>query len=201
MDGMFPRDWYWLADDERLYSSARQMLVGQSDADYDAWLKTGRISTRWPVDDSGQQTKKSLLDVISLYGLICATGASDALQQLKISLKSNVDQSAETERLKYITPGAGQAMTYQQKADEAGRYLAASAPNASDYPLLSAEVGITAADISGVAQVIAAAFARWQAIGGAIEAVRLAAKKAIDDATTVDAANAAANVTWPTPAS
>lgn len=124
-----------------------------------------------------------------------------SLDQVKAGLKVAVDIGAETERLKYITPGAGQAMTYQQKADEAARYLGASSPKSSDYPLLSAEIGITAADIAGVAQVVSAAFAQWQTIGGAIEAVRLGAKKAIDDATTIDAANAAANVTWPTPAS
>ena len=126
--------------------------------------------------------------------------ASPSIDQVKASLKAAIDIGAETERLKYITPGAGQAMTYQQKADEAARYLAASNPKASDYPLLSAEVGITASDIAGVAQTVSAAFSHWQDIGGAIEAVRLGAKKAIDDATTIDAANAAANVTWPTPA-
>jgi hypothetical protein len=134
-------------------------------------------------------------------GKAFAPPVTASLAAVKESLKSIIDVGAEAERLKYITPGAGQAMTYQQKADEAARYLAASAPKASDYPLLSAEAGITAADIAGVAQVVSAAFAQWQAIGGAIEAVRLGAKKSIDDASTIDAANAAARVTWPTPAS
>jgi len=130
-------------------------------------------------------------------GTSFAAPAAIPLSQVKESLKSRIDVGAESERLKYITPGAGQAMTYQQKADEAARYLSASSPKGSDYPLLSAEIGITAVDIATVAQVIAAAFAQWQTIGGAIEATRLAAKKAIDAAATIDAANAAANVTWP----
>jgi len=109
-----------------------------------------------------------------------------------------VDARAETERLKYITPGSGQAMTYQQKADEARRFVAAEAPVAADYPMLSGEVGVTADDIAGVAAVVKAAHEGWQVIGAAIEGVRLRAKKAINQAATVEDAEAAAGaVAWP----
>lgn len=117
---------------------------------------------------------------------------------LKRQLKASIDEAAEAERLKYITAGAGQAMTYQQKSDEAKRYLAASDPDADDYPLLSAEVGVTAADLAGVAQVVNAAFAQWQVIGAAIEKTRLATKAAIDAAATAEEAQSAfEGASWP----
>ncbi|CDM59921.1 hypothetical protein [Rhizobium favelukesii] len=121
---------------------------------------------------------------------------------LKQQLRASIDIAAETERLKYITGGSGQAMPYQQKSDEAKRYLAAieasEALELSSFPLLAAEVGITAPTIGEVANVIYAAFTQWQVIGGAIEAVRLGTKAAIEIAVTVaEAETAAAAASWP----
>lgn len=120
------------------------------------------------------------------------------LTRLKAMIKAEIDASAEAERLKYITPGSGQALTYSQKSDEANRYLVTASPVAADYPLLLAEVGITASDISGVAAVVKAAFAQWQIIGARIEASRLKAKASIEEAGTEEAVRAAAAaVVWP----
>lgn len=125
---------------------------------------------------------------------------SAVLDDLKSHLRSNVDTAAEAERLKYITAGAGQAMTYQQEADEAARYLSASNPKPADYPMLAAEVGITAEDFAGVAAVVNAAYRNWQQLGASIEAVRLGTKAAIDAATNVDDAHAIiVAVNWPNP--
>lgn len=114
------------------------------------------------------------------------------LEQVKAALIYAVDAGAEVERAKYITPGSGQAMTYMQKADEAVRFLAAVDPAPENYPLLAAEVGITADDMRGVATIVHAAYAQWQMIGGQIEAARLSTKNAIDAAATVEQAEAAA---------
>ncbi|SMD02759.1 hypothetical protein [Rhizobium sp. RU36D] len=120
----------------------------------------------------------------------------------KADLKRDIDATAETERLKYITPGAGQAMTYQAKASEARLYLADPSPDPQDYPLLAAEVGITAEDMSGVATAVLAAERQWHLVGAAIEAVRLGAKEAISVATTKAEADAVfAAITWPAAAS
>lgn len=119
------------------------------------------------------------------------------IAQKKDALKAAVDIAAETERLKYITPGEGQALTYMQKSDEARRYLSAEEPVASDYPLLSAEVGITAPDIGGVASVVHAAYSHWQQIGAAIEAARIGGKAAIEAAETgADAQAAYDAIVW-----
>ena len=64
-----PHDWYWLADDGRLYASARQAVVPGRDATYLAWRKAGGRPTRWPVNDNGAQTEAALQEVLSPYGL------------------------------------------------------------------------------------------------------------------------------------
>lgn len=120
------------------------------------------------------------------------------LGELKTRLKAQIDADAEAERRKYITPGSGQAMTYQQKAAEATAYLADTDPVPADYPLLAAEVGITGETIADVAAVVDAHYQAWRLIGAAIEQVRLGGKAAVDAAETAEDAQAAYEaVTWP----
>ncbi|MBR0871211.1 DUF4376 domain-containing protein [Bradyrhizobium tropiciagri] len=64
-----PFNWYWLADDGRLFSSAVQAVVPADDAAYQAWRAGGRAATRWPADAAGLQTTMSLQDVLTPYGL------------------------------------------------------------------------------------------------------------------------------------
>lgn len=120
------------------------------------------------------------------------------LSSVKSALKQAVDAGAETERLKYITPGEGQAMTYQQKVTEAQAFKAAANPKAADYPILSSEVGITAPTLDEVADIVLAAFAQWQQIGAAIEAIRLGAKRDIGAAEDETSARAIVDaIAWP----
>lgn len=120
-----------------------------------------------------------------------------SLDEAKASLKKQIDEEAEATRLRYITGGAGQAMTYQQKATEAMACLAEVNPQMEDYPLLSAEIGITAETLLGVAQVVFEAHQGWRQIGGMIEGLRLGGKQAVDAAETVKAAHTAAQIVWP----
>ncbi|KRB58450.1 hypothetical protein ASE04_27435 [Rhizobium sp. Root708] len=120
------------------------------------------------------------------------------LAGVQTALKAAIDSQAEAERLRYITPGAGQAMTYQQKAGEASRFLADAEPNPADYPMLSAEVGITAETLAGVANVVNDAYINWQMIGAAIESIRLSNKAAIDAAADIGIAQAIFDaIVWP----
>jgi hypothetical protein len=121
------------------------------------------------------------------------------LTAMKDAAKLAIDDAAEQARLKYITPGAGQAMVYQAKQEEAQRYLATSPANnvATDWPLLSAEIGITGADLAAVANTIVTMANQWTSIAATIEAKRLAAKKAIDAAGNGSAIATAQNITWP----
>lgn len=63
-----PADWYWLADDRRIYSSGRQITVDESDADYVSWV-TKSQPTRWPCDGDGHQTDAALAEVLAVHGL------------------------------------------------------------------------------------------------------------------------------------
>lgn len=122
---------------------------------------------------------------------------SGLLASIKAELKAGIDVQAEQVRLRYITAGAGQAMTYQRKAEEARACLSDTDPVPADYPMLAAEVGITAEDLPGVAQIVNAAHEAWIAIGAQIEAARLGAKAAIEAAdTVVEARLAAEAVNW-----
>nr|WP_278434127.1 hypothetical protein [Brucella anthropi] len=189
----FPFNWYWQADDGRVYSSANQSLVPKSYQAFKNWIAEGNKPTRWPVDDNGDQTDAELSMVLKPYGLVLGTVAN-----MKARLKALVDQAAENERLNYITPGAGQAMTYEQKVAEARAFKAASDPQAADYPVLSSEVGITGETLSEVAEIVLAAFALWQQIGSAIESIRLGAKRDIDAAEDEAAARAIVDaIVWP----
>lgn len=121
------------------------------------------------------------------------------LDQMKAAWKAYVDGDAEATRQRFITGGSGQAMTYMQKAAEASRCISDASPNPSGYPMLSAEVGITAPTLLEVAVVVNNAYTQWQVIGAAIEAIRLGAKAAIENAETIEIAIAIYEaITWPT---
>ena len=186
-----PQNWYWLADDGRIFSSQRGRVIDSDDDDFVSWSET-RAPTPWPRDDGGEQTDAALQEVLSNYGLYVG------LDALKAGLKAAIDAQAERERLKYITPGAGQAMTYSRKVEQAKTVLAASDPQPADYPMLAASIGIDGADIVAVANTVVAMDAAWETIGAAIEAARLAAKRFIDETEDETAARAVQPI-WPTP--
>lgn len=125
-----------------------------------------------------------------------ATQTAD-LDAVKAMMVAQIDADAERARLAHITGGAGQAMSYLQKAAEAKSCLADTEPDAEAYPLLAAEIGITAPTLGEVAAVVAAAHAAWTVIGAQIEALRLGAKAAIAAATDAATAEAAAIIDWP----
>ncbi|WP_407146224.1 DUF4376 domain-containing protein [Bradyrhizobium sp. ORS 86] len=64
-----PADWYWQADDGRIFSSARVELVATDDTELAAWKAAGNGPTVWPRDNAGAQTTASLQAVLSPYGL------------------------------------------------------------------------------------------------------------------------------------
>jgi hypothetical protein len=123
--------------------------------------------------------------------------AAHDLTALKTQVKDRIDSAAETCRLKYITPGSGQAMVYQQKAEEAKACLAATGPVAADYPLLAAEADATFVTISALAATVAMLTAQGLGLAAAIEALRIGGKKTATDALTVAAVLAAEVINWP----
>lgn len=186
-----PHDWYWRSEDGRIFSSDRGRLVDSEDVGWALAEDIGRW-TSWPTSSSGEQTQEALQEVLAPYGIYIG------LEELKAALTAKIDADAEIHRLKFITGGSGQALTYAQKADEANAYISATDPNEDDYPLLLAEVGVTAGSIGGVASVVRSAYGQWQQIGAAIEAIRLSSKQAIAQSDSdAEAWSVYGSITWP----
>lgn len=199
-------NWYWLSSDGRVYSSAKQAIIEKNDKDFLAWQDAGNDPTPWPKKKYGKETNQALADVLANYG---RQMFPPTLSETKESLKLKVDAAAETERLKYITNGVGQSMTYQTKFEQAvdysKKYAAHTAdpknvnpPDENEFPLLQASIGIDGSSMIEVAETVTYAYAVWEKIGAAIEGIRLKAKAAIGDAKTEEEAQAAfASIKWP----
>lgn len=205
---MFRADnWYWISSDRpRVYSSSRQAVVDEKDKDFSAWKAAGNLPTPWPKNEDGKETDEALAEVLAGYGLRMFP---QTLDETKEALKARVDIAAEKERLKYITAGVGQSMTYTEKFNQAvdysKKYAAheqdpknAPEPNEADYLLLKAGLGIDGSTLLEVAETVTYAYAIWQQIGAAIEATRLESKAAIENAKTEEEAQAVfASIKWP----
>lgn len=125
--------------------------------------------------------------------------SSQVLAERKSEMLAKVDLAAEQERLKYITAGVGQSLTYSEKVQQARTVLASSKPSNADAPLLAAEIGISGETLLDVAKAVENAYRSWLVIGGEIEAVRLSAKGAIRAAGSLaEADEISANIQWPT---
>ena len=115
--------------------------------------------------------------------------------------KAAIDAQAEELRLRLLTAGAGMALVYESKRTEAvkasGVVAGGGTPAEADFPLLAAEIGITGDDVADVATAVLETAARWTLAAAAIEAARLAAKRAVEAAETVEAFDAAQAVMWP----
>lgn len=74
-----PHDWYWEADDGRLFSSSRLRLVQIDDPAFLLWTRNeharcyfntlSREPTVWPRDNCGQQTVAALIGSLAIYGI------------------------------------------------------------------------------------------------------------------------------------
>lgn len=95
-----------------------------------------------------------------------------------------VNSAVSTVRKNYITDIAGQDMIYMRKEEQAISYIAATDPILSQYPMIAAEVGLTATTAYEVAQVWLYMSDAWQQIAAGLENVRLTATYAIEAATT-----------------
>lgn len=122
------------------------------------------------------------------------------LVAMKISYKKAIDIMAEDVRLQFITPGAGQAMVYQRKVQEAETLALDNNPDADHYPLLAAEIGITGETLQEVAATVLAKRDQWLAVAALIERTRLLAKtdiQAADTAARID--TIISGIVWPQP--
>lgn len=95
-----------------------------------------------------------------------------------------VNQAAGDIRTRFITDIPGQAEIYRAKEDEARAYLLQSPVplDPAAFPLLAAEVGITAATEHDLAQLWVRMGADWRRIGAQLENLRMAAIARLRDA-------------------
>ena len=171
-------------------------------------VKTGRVLS-CTFGDVAAAEGQAVLDAAAMirpdeWRVNLATGAlvpantpDPPLGPLQLALAAQVDRDAEVARLLWITPGSGQALTYEQKRIEAERMATDPAPQPEAYPMLAAEVGITADTLAAVGALVRARAAAWTAAAAQIESLRLQAKAAVMAANNAAEARAAAAVTWP----
>lgn len=104
---------------------------------------------------------------------------------------AQVNGMADQVRRMFITPIIGQEMVYLEKEAEARRYLNDVEPDLSDYPFISAEVGVSAVTAQQVAQLYLNLGAQWRVVGSMLENVRLGSIAAIEASTTLAQISAA----------
>lgn len=120
-------------------------------------------------------------------------GATLDLSALRAAVIQQIDIQAEQARQVFLTPGAGQAMTYQRKEAEARAWVA---DHSAPVPFLAAEAAARTVPIAELAAAVIKRADRWTAAGSAIEALRIGAKAAVGNALTLGAIVAARRIEW-----
>lgn len=92
------------------------------------------------------------------------------LDETRAHYLGTVDNEAERLRMQYLTPGNGQAMTYEEKHRQA---------LAGGGPMITAEAEALEVTEQEVIDSVIAARALWEQVGSQIEAARLKAKRDI----------------------
>ncbi len=138
-----------------------------------------------------------------------AAGRAEIVPQIRPGLsagdreavRNEIDTAAERSRLLFITAGAGQALTYQQKRAEADRFAESTAEERANgsFPLIDASLGIDGEDRAAVAARVRTTTAAWTALAATIERLRLGGKVAATAATTWAELEAAKTINWPAP--
>ena len=105
------------------------------------------------------------------------------LPEIKSKALRFVDEECSKIRSLYVTSISGQEMIYTMKRDEAVAYLNDSNPILSNYPWISAEIGVTADTAYEVAQVYINMSAMFTQALAALENIRLGTVYTINSAT------------------
>ena len=144
------------------------------------------------VGSAAQQQLPEELGVV-IVPQAALVGAVLDLDVLRDTAAASIDAQAEVVRQSILTPGAGQAMTYQRKEAEARAW---SLDNDTTTPFLTAEAGARGMTIANLAAEIITLADAWVAIGAAIEGLRMGAKAAVNRAANLGAIVAAGKVDW-----
>lgn len=169
-------------------------------------------SEEWiDADWNGQPIRFRNLAGVGHYDSVREAGITPVmpLVVLQDNLCRRVDDDAESVRMRYLTPGSGMAMVYQEKFAQAQAVnamgeTAANAMSQNDreaqFPTLSASVGLEAPSLWGCAQLVLGKYAAFAALSLGIERARLTAKAQIKSASNVQSVRAAYEaIAWPMP--
>ena len=105
------------------------------------------------------------------------------LPEIKLKALKVVNEKCGNVRSSYVTGVSGQEVIYAMKRDEAVAYLNDSDPTLSEYPFISAEIGITATTAYEVAQVYLNMSAMYTQVLAALENIRFTTVSEIESAT------------------
>ena len=159
---------------------------------YDLATGEDRLRGSGPVGTAALQAVPEGFGIV-LVPPAAVMGPTIDLDVIRSASLTGIDAQAELVRQSILTPGAGQAMTYQRKEAEARAW---SLDNDTATPFLSAEAGAREMTIADLAVEVIQLADAWVAIGAAIEGLRMGAKAAIGRATNLGAIVAAGKVDW-----
>lgn len=114
------------------------------------------------------------------------TADAVALAVFREEVTHALNQLCKRVRGQFVTELPGQDMIYIAKEAEALSYLAQPDPVLDGYPLLAAEVGITAPSAHELAQIWANMGMLWRMAAAQIEGLRMATLNAISAAQSID---------------
>lgn len=173
---MFPTNWFWRADDGRVFDSARHEIISDTDPPFLEAKAAGQI-TRWPADDSGAQTNAALKEVLRPYGIWIDLGdyAADARWRSEVAgVTVNGVTIATDDRSKVMLIGA--------------RVAAATDPNFTT-PWVAADGAthqLTAAEVVAISDAVlahvATCFATFNSVTAGIAAGEITTTAEIDAA-------------------
>ena len=129
----------------------------------------------------------------ALPGELPEVQMSDALAAAKAEALARITTAAAAARRRIITDLPGQDMLYLRKQAEGVAWLADPAPDLARYPLIAAEIGITAETGDQIAQVWVNLARLWTEAAARFETIRLGAVARVEAATTPEAALDAAD--------
>ncbi|MDQ1847660.1 hypothetical protein Q9299_05105 [Gemmobacter fulvus] len=146
----------------------------------------GLTAPNWPTTAPGNIDWAHLIPAEALAAAALATAKSAA--RAEITARISAARSA------MITTLPGQQMIYLAKEAEARAFLTDPAPDLAAYPLLSAEIGITAPNALQLAQIWLNMGDLWRSTAAGLEALRLGSAAAVEAAGTVAEVEAAMGV-------
>lgn len=118
------------------------------------------------------------------------------LDAIREAACAHVDEQAEVARRQYVTPGAGQAMVYLQKRQEAEAVCANPSIDPAQVPHIAAEAAVYGLTLLDQAAIVLTMSEAWAVASTSIEMKRLTTKDAIRASSSVFEIDRLKQVDW-----